>query len=333
MASLGVLLWRSEKVDAGAIARFAQRAEAAGLDALWVPETWVRDAAIQLALAAEATGRIRLGSGIFNIYSRSPGLLAQTGAELDVLSGGRFDLGLGVSGPAVIEDWHSQPFERPLTRTRETFAVLRMAFAGTRVNLEGKSIRMKNFKLRRKPLQERLPLYLAANGPENTRLAGEIADGWLPHFIPLSRMRDSLVPLAEGAARAGRDLAEIDVAPYIFCGVDPDLARARDQVRPGLAFYIGAMGDYYHAQLTRWGFGAEADTIRDAWKEGGSSAASRAVPDHLVDELALCGPPERIAERLGLWRAAGVTQPILRIMDSVEEADAHAILDEFGKMK
>ncbi|MEE9275058.1 MAG: LLM class flavin-dependent oxidoreductase [bacterium] len=330
---MGMLLWRSERIDAEGIARFAREAEGAGFDELWIPETWVREAGIQLALAAQATERIRLGSGIFNIYGRSPGLLAQTAAEIDVLSGGRFDLGLGVSGPAVIENWHAQPFDRPLRRSREVVAALRMALAGERVNLAGETVRMEGFRLRRKPVQERLPIYLAANGPDNTRLTGEIADGWIPHFVPFSRTEESIAPLAEGAARAGRALAEVDVAPFVFTAPDDNVGRARERVKPSIAFYIGAMGDYYHAQLTRYGYGEAADAIRAGWKRGGRAAAAREVPDDLVDDLALCGPLPRIAEGLDRLRGAGVTHPILRILEDVEEGETAGLLEGLGKLR
>ena len=332
MGWTGVVLWRGERLDAEEITRFARRVEDAGLASLWVPETWVRDAGIQLALAAQATRTLRLGAGILNIYGRSPGFLAQTAAELDVLSGGRFILGIGVSGRAVIEGWHAQPFRRPLQRTRETLAALRQAFAGERVEAEGEFLRMRGFRLRRGPVQERVPIYLAANGPRNTRLAGELADGWIPFLIPFSRFREAMAPLAEGARAAGRAPGAVDAAPFIYFSPGEDLARARERVMPELGFYVGAMGVYYHAQLARWGYAGEADRIRAAWGEGGRAAAARAVPDALVDDLALCGPPSRLAEGLARLREAGITHPILRLPETMEEEEAAAALDLIGKL-
>lgn len=301
------------------------------MDTLWVPETWVRDAGIQLAVAAMSTEKIRLASGIFNIFGRSPGQLAQTASELDVLSGGRFTLGIGVSGRAVVENWHSSLFDHPLRRTRETLAVLRSAFSGARVNFEGELIRMKGFRLRRRPVQERLPIYIAANGPMNSRLSGEVADGWIPFFIPFSRFREAMAPLAEGAAKAGRPVSEVEVAPFVMISPDDSLTRARARVKPVVAFYVGAMGDYYHAQLSRWGYGPEAQRIRDAWEQAGRSAAIQQVSDELVDDLALCGPVSRCLEGLSRLREAGVTHPILRFPDEMEEEAVGRALDALGR--
>ncbi len=307
-------------------------AENAGLDTLWIPETWVRDASVQLAVAALSTQKIRLASGIFNLYGRSPGQLAQTASELDVLSGGRFTLGIGVSGRAVIENWHSQPFDRPLRRTRETVAVLRSAFSGARVNFEGDAIRMKGFRLRQRPLQERLPIFLAANGPLNTRLSGEVADGWIPFFVPFSRFKEALAPLEEGASSAGRPVSEVEVAPFVMVAPNDDLTRARASVKSVLAFYVGAMGDYYHAQISRWGYAGEADRIRAAWGKGGRAAALQAVSDELVDDLALCGPVSRCLEGLSRLREVGVTHPILRFPDEMEEEEIGRALEALGNL-
>lgn len=329
---MGLVLWRHEQAESESIVRFAQRAEDAGLAALWIPETWVRDASVQLAVAALSTQKIRLASGIFNIFSRSPGQLAQTASELDMISGGRFTLGVGVSGRAVIENWHARPFDRPLLRTRETIAVLRSAFSGGRVDFAGETIRMKGFRLRRRPLQETLPIFLAANGPANTRLCGEVADGWIPFFLPFSRFKESLAILAEGASGAGRSLSEIEVAPFIMVSPNDDLGRARAAVKSVVAFYIGAMGDYYHAQISRWGYAEEADRIRAAWRKGGRAAAVRTVSDHLVDDLALCGPISRCMEGLSRLREEGVTHPILRFPDEMEEEEVSRALEALGRL-
>ncbi len=333
MGRKGVVLWHQESMDAREVPEFARWCEDAGIDSLWFPETWVRDAGILIAMAAQSTQRLTLGSAVFNVYGRSPGLMAQTAAELDVLSGGRFRLGLGSSGRAVIENWHGVPFGSPLGRTREMVAALRQAFRGDRVALDGEVYRMRGFKLRRKPLQESLPIYLGANGPNYTRLTGEVADGWIPFCVPFSRTREAMRFLEEGAEAAGRKASEIDVAPFVYAAPFEDLARARSLVKPELGFYIGAMGDYYHAQLTRWGYGKEADDIRAAWRRGGRRAAGEALTDELVDELAVCGPPSRCREMLAALREAGITQPLFRVPDEVERDDVRRAVDILGALE
>ena len=332
MAGKGVVLWHQESIDARDVPRFARWCEDSGIDSLWFPETWVRDAGVLIAMAAQAAGEIKLGSAVFNVYGRSPGLMAQTAAELDVLSGGRFRLGLGSSGRAVIENWHGVPFGSPLRRSREMVAALRGAFRGERVELDGEVYRMSGFKLRRGPIQERLPIYLGANGPNYTRLTGEVADGWIPFCVPFSRTRDALEFLEEGAAAAGRRASEIDVAPFVYAAPFDDLARARALVKPELGFYIGAMGDYYHAQLSRWGYGEDADRIRAAWRKGGRKAAGEAIPDALADELSICGPKSRCAEMLAALRETGVTRPLFRVPDEVEEEDVRRAIRILGAL-
>ena len=332
MAGKGVVLRHQETIDAREVPRFARWCEDSGIDSLWFPETWVRDGSVLIAMAAAGTKSIGLGAAVFNVYGRSPGLMAQTAAELDVLSGGRFRLGLGSSGRAVIENWHGVPFGSPLKRTREMVDALRQAFRGERVELDGEVYRMSGFKLRRGPAQERLPIYLGANGPNYTRLTGEIADGWIPFCVPFSRMREAMRHLEEGAASAGRAASEIDVAPFVYAAPLDDLARARALVRPELGFYVGAMGDYYHAQLTRWGYGAEADAIRAAWRKGGRKAAGEALPDALVDELSVCGPRSRCAEKLAALREAGVSRPLFRAPDVMEEEEARRAIRILGEL-
>lgn len=332
MGKKGIVLWHQDSIDARAVPRFARWCEDSGMDSLWFPETWVRDGGILLAMAAQATEGIGLGSAVFNIYGRSPGLMAQTAAELDVLSGGRFRLGIGSSGRAVIENWHGVPFGSPLKRTREMVDALRQAFRGERVTLDGDVYRMRGFRLRRGPAQARLPIYLGANGPNYTRLTGEIADGWIPFCIPFERTRDAVAVLEEGAGRAGRAASEIDVAPFIYAAPFDDVERARALVKPELGFYIGAMGDYYHAQLTRWGYGRDADNIREAWRRGGRRAVGAAVSDALADALSLCGPKSRCAEALAALREMGVTQPLFRVPDEAAEEDARRAIRVLGAL-
>ena len=323
---IGILLWNFDQISAESISKFSKKVEESGAHALWIPETWVRDASIQLAVAALATKKIRIGSAVFNIFCRTPGLLAQTSSEIDHLSKGRFDLGLGVSGKLINENWHSVNFTKPLIRTHEVFKVLRNIFSGNRTEFNGKTINLKGFSLRRKPLQPSIPIYLAANGPKNIAMCGEVADGWIPFCIPFSRFKEAMVPLQESISRSGRKIEDVDVAPFIYYCTDKDSKEAREKIKPDLAFYIAAMGDYYCAQLTRWGYGKEVDLIRDGWKKNGRKGATEAMEDHLLEDLVICGTLDEVRNKLASLDSLGITQPILRIPDSISEENAFEIL-------
>tara|TARA_A100001037_G_scaffold306865_1_gene357726 strand:+ start:33451 stop:34449 length:999 start_codon:yes stop_codon:yes gene_type:complete len=324
--NIGVLLWNFDQISAESILEFSKKVEETGAHALWIPETWVRDASVQLALAAMATKRIRIGSAVFNLFCRTPGLLAQTSSEIDNLSHGRFDLGLGVSGKLINENWHSVNFEEPLIRTHELFRVLKEIFDGNRIEFAGKTINLKGFSLRRKPVQKKIPLYLAANGPKNIAICGEVADGWIPFCIPFSRFKEAMVPLEKSILKSGRKIEDLDVAPFIYYCTDKDSKQAREKVKPDLAFYVAAMGDYYHAQLTRWGYGKEADLIRAGWKENGKKGAAEAMDEHLLEDLVVCGTVEEVKAKLQNLNSIGITQPILRIPDSISEKNAFEVL-------
>tara|TARA_B100000686_G_scaffold70757_1_gene76567 strand:+ start:8720 stop:9718 length:999 start_codon:yes stop_codon:yes gene_type:complete len=323
---VGVLLWNFDQISAESISQFSKKAEETGVHALWVPETWVRDASVQLALAAIATKKIRIGSAVFNLFCRTPGLLAQTSSEIDNLSNGRFDLGLGVSGKLINENWHSVNFEKPLKRTHELFCVLKEIFVGNRVEFVGETINLKGFSLRRKPVQKNIPLYLAANGPKNISICGEVGDGWIPFCIPFSRFKEAMLPLKESILRNGRKIEDVDVAPFIYYCTDKDSRLAREKIKPDLAFYIAAMGDYYHNQLARWGYGKEADLIREGWKENGRKGAAAAMEDYLLEDLVICGTIEEVKAKLENLNSIGITQPILRIPDSISEENAFEVL-------
>jgi F420-dependent oxidoreductase-like protein len=244
--SLGYLIPGTDPADH---LKVVQEAERLGYDSVWAAEAYGSDTATVLAWLAAGTSKIKLGSAIFQIPARSPAMTAMTAATIDMLSGGRMLLGLGTSGPQVAEGWHGQRFARQLKRTREYVAVLRMALARERVEFHGETIELplpdgpgKPLKLMITPVQERIPIYLAAIGPKNTALAGEIADGWLPIFFSPEHVSEVRGPLEEGAARSGRSLDGFDMAPTVNTYVSDDVAGARDRMRPFLALYIGGMG-------------------------------------------------------------------------------------------
>ena len=244
-----------------------REAERLGYDSAWVAEAYGSDAATVLAWLAAQTSTINLGSAVFQIPARSPAMTAMTAATLDQLSGGRFRLGLGLSGPQVAEGWHGQRFARPLARTRDYVTVVRMALERRRVAYQGETLELplpdgpgKALKLTITPAQPRLPIYLAAMGPKNLALAGELADGWLGFLYAPEHAGGFGDHLAAGAAGAGRDLDGFDVAPNVQVHISDDLAAARDTMRPFLALYIGGMGsrerNFYTEQAGRYGFAA-----------------------------------------------------------------------------
>jgi F420-dependent oxidoreductase-like protein len=294
-----------------------QEAERLGYDSVWSAEAYGSDAATVLAFLAAGTTRIRLGSAIFQMPARSAAMTAMTAASIDQLSGGRMLLGIGSSGPQVAEGWHGQRFARQLQRTREYVAVVRMALARERLEFHGETIELplpdgpgKPLKLMIAPVQERIPIYLAAIGPKNTELAGEIADGWIPTFFSPEHVSSFRELLEEGAARAGRTLEGFDIAPVVNAYVSDDLEHARDLMRPALALYIGGMGsreqNFYNQLVQRYGFEAEAREIQDLYLAGKKEEAAAAIPTDLIDMVSLCGPRDFVRARLTSFRHAGV---------------------------
>jgi len=292
-------------------------AERLGYDSVWASEAYGSDAATVLAWLAAATETIKLGSAIFQMPGRSPAMTAMTAATIDQLSGGRMLLGIGSSGPQVAEGWHGQRFGRQLQRTREYVAVVRMALARERVEFAGETIELplpdgpgKALKLTISPVGERIPIYLAAIGPKNTSLAGEIADGWIPMLVSPEHLAESRSLLEAGAARGGRSLAGFDIAPSVNLLISDDAAAARDAVRPLVALYVGGMGsakeNFYNRLVSRYGFADAAREIQTLYLGGDRAAAVAAVPDRLIDAVALCGPADQIRDRLEVYRAAGV---------------------------
>lgn len=294
-----------------------REAERVGFDSVWSAEAYGSDAATVLAWIAAQTERIRIGSAIFQIPARSPAMCAMTAATLDHLSNGRMILGIGASGPQVAEGWHGQRFARQLQRTREYIEIVRMALARERVVYDGEIYKLplpdgpgKALKLTISTVQERIPIYLAALGPKNTQLAGEIADGWIPTLFSPEHVAQARELLEEGARRAGRSLDGFDIAPSVNVAIDDDLERARDVMRPYVALYVGGMGsrerNFYNQLVRRYGFEEAADKVQTLYLEGKKEEAAAALPPELIDTVTLCGPRERIRERLAVYKEAGV---------------------------
>ncbi len=294
-----------------------REAERLDYDSVWTAEAYGSDAATVLAWLAAGTSKIRLGSAILQMPARSAAMTAMTAATIDELSGGRMMLGIGSSGPQVAEGWHGQRFARQLQRTREYVAVVRMALARERVDYHGETLELplpdgpgKALKLMITPVQERIPIYLAAIGPKNTALAGEVADGWIPTFFSPEYVAEFRASLEEGASRAGRSLDGFDIAPTVNAFVSDDREMARNLMRPVLALYIGGMGsrkqNFYNQLVQRYGFESAAAEIQDFYLGGKKAEAGEAIPDELIDMVSLCGPADVVRDRLAAYRDAGV---------------------------
>lgn len=300
----------------------AQEAERLGYHSAWAAEAWGTDAVTVLTWLAATTSTINVGSAIMQIPARTPANTAMTAATLDLMSGGRFLLGLGTSGPQVVEGWHGERWGKPLTRTREYVEIVRAAWRREALDFHGAEYDVpytrdgatglgKPLKLLLRPVRERIPIYLAALGPKNVRLAFEIADGWLPIYFSPERAREVF-------GYEPRD--DFDIAPTVQVVVDENIADARDAVRPVLALYLGGMGargaNFYNDLVRRYGYEADAERIQTLYLEGKQRDAIAAVPDGLIDDVALVGPRERVRDRLDAWRESGVTTLLVATRDA-----------------
>src|SRR3954469_11922513 len=300
--------------------KLVRAAEDAGFDSVWAAEAYGSDAATVLAWLAAQTERNKIVSSIFQMPGRPPAMTAMTAATLDNLSGGRMILGIGSPGARVAEGWHGQRFGKQLARTREYVEILRKALARERLEFHGDTYELplpdgpgKALKLMIPPVQERMPIYIAAIGPKNTQLTGEIADGWMPTFFSPEHVGEFRDLLEEGAARAdnGKRIDDsFDIAPNVSLCIDDDLDAARDVMRPLLALYVGGMGsrkkNFYNALVRRYGFEEAADEVQDLYLSGKKDEAAAALPAELIDKTALVGPVDRVKERLELYREGRV---------------------------
>ncbi|HYO86009.1 MAG TPA: LLM class F420-dependent oxidoreductase [Dermatophilaceae bacterium] len=303
--------------------QLAQEADRLGYDVVWAAEAFGADAVSMLGWLAGQTEHVGLGSAVLQVPARSAAMTAMTAATLDLLSGGRFRLGLGVSGPQVSEGWHGVRFDAPLQRTREYVDVVRLALSRQTVAYQGRHIRLplpegpgKAIHLTVRRVRPRLPIYLAALGPKNLELAGEIADGWLGFMVSPEHAGDFTNRLRAGARRAGRGtdgdpLEGFDVVATVPVSVHADVAGAADRVRSFAALYLGGMGsreqNFYQQLAGRLGFAGPAARVQELFLAGEVTRAAQAVPLEFLDHIALLGPPGRIAERMQRYAAAGVS--------------------------
>jgi F420-dependent oxidoreductase-like protein len=326
--NLAMTHWQTGAEPNVALAREAERL---GFSSVWTEEAYGSDAVTPLAWVGACTSTIGLGSAVWQIPARTPAMAGMTAATLDVLSGGRLRIGLGVSGPQVVEGWHGQPFERGLTRTREYVEILRailrrdepVSYDGSFYQLPYRGDRGlglgRPLKLIIHPHRAAVPIYLGTLGPKSVEMTAEIADGWLPIFFsPSSAERVFGEPLARGFAKAGNGKGPgngFDIAPIVSVVVGDDLDACRQPVREKIGLYIGGMGaakkNFSNELIRRFGYDDVADEVQQRFLSGDRAGAVAAIPDELIDDVALCGTPERIDGLLDRWRASPATTLIL----------------------
>ncbi len=314
-------------------ARKAKELESAGVDLVWSGEIYGYDLVSTLAYLAGQTTTLELMTGIIPVYSRTPALIAQTAATIDSLSNGRFHLGLGSSGPQVIEGWHGVPFDRPIQRTRETIEVCRKVWSRQPLTYDGKTIQLplsvenggsglgKPLKLMAKPLRQDIPVWIAAIGPKNVELAAEVAEGWQPiHFVPDRFQQVWGESLKAGAAKRSADLAPLQIMAggTVALGNGPEVREAREATRANVGFYVGGMGardkNFYNELFQRYGWVDEAKEIQDLFLSGKRDEAISKVPDEYLDMATLCGDPGYVRERIAVYKEVGVSYLNINVM-------------------
>ncbi|MFJ8487802.1 LLM class F420-dependent oxidoreductase [Streptomyces sp. NPDC094038] len=304
--------------DPRAAADRAAALESAGLDAVWVAEAYGFDSPTLMGYLAARTERMKIGSAILNVYSRTPALIAQTAAGLDAVSGGRAIIGLGASGPQVVEGWHGKAYDKPLGRTRETIELTRRILRREVIDHHGITDMPrpgglgKPLKILTKPVRPDVPLYVASLGPANVRMTAEIADGWLPTlFVPEKAHQVWGAPLAEGAARRDPALGPLRIVAGGLLAIGADAAAVRDLARPRIALYVGGMGapgkNFYNDLAVAYGYEKEARLIQELYLAGRKKEAEAAVPDEFCELISLCGPEGYVRDRIAAYREAGVT--------------------------
>ena len=334
MSRIGIALGAVHDRPFAEVVAFARTAEECGYEAIFVPEAWGRDAFVTLGAVARVTERIGLGTGIVNVYSRTPALIAMAVVTLDELSAGRAILGLGTSGQRVVEGWHGVPMTRPLRRLRETTEAVRAIVSGSRRGYSGETLSVApGFAVALARPRDRIPIYHASLTPRGMRQCAEVADGWLPYFASPETLRADLVTIEEVLRGAGRERSSLTVAPYLPVLVSDDEAAARAVLRRQLAFYIGGMGRFYRETVARHGFSDTAEDIRRLWEARDRDGAADAVTDELLDAFAVVGDANRCRARLDDYRAAGADLPIVALPGDVAFADAERTVRALGESR
>jgi len=302
MSKLAFVLPNWATIDREGVVFYSELAEDLGYDSIWVPETWGNDAFTLLTIIAHNTNSLKFGSGIVSVYSRSPAVMAQTIATIDLISNGRSILGLGSSTSLVNENWHGVKHDRPLQRTREYVEIIRLILSGERVNYEGEIFTLRNFRLQSNPVRRNVPIYLASLGPKNLQMTGEVADGWLPFLCPVDHLIKLRDVVEKSSLKAGRDVEDVSVYPYVPALVSDDQEQANYRLKEFIAFYVGAMGPYYNRLVSGYGFETDASGVKEAWSRRDTEAAVKCVSDELMNTVSINGLQENALEKLRvLW--------------------------------
>ena len=325
--------------DAAAAVAQVKAMESAGLDIVWVAEAYSFDAVSTMGFLAAHTSTVQIASGILPLYSRTPTLLAMTAASLDSLSGGRCILGLGASGPQVIEGFHGVPYDRPLGRTREIVEICRKVWRRERLEHDGTSYKIplpegqgtglgKPLKLINHPLREDIPIYVASLGPKNVEMTAEVADGWMPLFYLPEKAKDVWgADLAAGESKRSADLGPLEVVAGSLLAIGDGAEKMREFARPMMALYVGGMGakgrNFYNDLVCRYGFEQEPEQIQHLYLAGKKDEAAALIPDELLEKTTLCGPEGYIKERIAAFKESGVT-----VLNVTPIGDAPAMLEQ-----
>ena len=314
MESISLALGSRQDISIKDLLKLAKEADDLGYTGCFVGESWGMDAFTTLSAIASCTKNICVGTGIVPIFSRTPSLLAQSIASLDIISGGRAILGLGTSGRRVIENWHGIKYERPIERSKEYLEIIRIALNNSLVNYNGNFFQTKRFKLAISPVQKNIPLYLASIGPSNLKLTGQLADGWLPIWTDLEKLPDLIGQISDSAKSAGRNISDITISPQIMCCVTnttKELYKAQNDVREHISYYIGGMGEYYHDLFCRFGYQLEANSIKNAWMNGNRKMAASLVTSQMLDNITVIGDPESCRSKIERFRQMGADMPVI----------------------
>lgn len=290
---------------------YATKIDELGYYQISVPEIWGRDAVSFIAALSTKTKHIKLATGIISMFSRTPALVGMTAGTIDEMSGGRFILGLGLSGPIVINNWHGLNYQKPLKRTKEFVEILRAIFNKDRVNFETSELgTLKGFKISNKNIRNDIPIHIAAIGPKNVELTAKIADGWIPIFMPVDMFRSEISKVKEKIESAGKPFSEFAITPFIPTLIGTD-RRQIDTLKGHLGYYFGGMGTFYNSLLRRMGFEDEAESIMSHYQKGDVLEGNRAVTDEIVNTLCITGSKNDAIEKLFQFRKAGITCPII----------------------
>jgi len=333
VSDIGICL-RAEYSDGYSMRRvgeLSRLADELGYHSVWFAESWGHDSLVLASHVAAITNRVKVGTAVINVFSRTPAQLAMAAATIAELHPQRFLLGLGTSTKALVEGWHGLPFERPVRRMREVIEYLRQALSGEVVNYEGEIFRFSKYRLRNAPEQSPPPLLAAGLGPSSIETIGHVADGWIPYLLPARGVGEAVSALRDAAREAGRDPHELMVVALIVAAVG-DEEHAAEVVRRHLAYYLGAMGPHYREFVSRYGFAGIPRRIAEAWRDGRRDEARRLVTDDMVRHLGVLGPAKTIPEQLTRYLQAGVDVPVLFFPGAESSTQVAAGLRELSEV-